>query len=188
MKASLVIAGVAVCFGIALALGVKLIDGWGETERPRASAVPATTTTTSEELPPAQAPTVGPKKAHWLRQVDRLCRQAKAEASRYADTPPASPAEAEKWFRNVLRINARYNERFAALKPVPADRRKVARLLTLLEREERILAGMLAALASGDNEAFIELGARLTSLAQSETDLLVELGADDCGGDIFSAT
>jgi hypothetical protein len=190
VKATLAIAAVAVFVGVASAVGIKLMGGWDDVEGPPASAAPATTTereaTTTEEAQPPQAPKVSPAKERWLRQVNRLCRQAEAEADRYVDDPPKTPAEAEKWFGDIIRMNARYNDRFAALEPVPADRHKVTRLLALLDREERVLAGMLAALESRDNGAFVELGARLTSVAESETDLLLDLGADDCGGDLFA--
>ena len=194
MKAGLVMAGLAVCFGVALAFGVKLVGGWNDAEAPRAAGAPAVSTprettlsqATTAEGPSAPAPELSPAKARWLDQVNRLCRRGEAESERYADNPPRSRAEAKRWFRGVVRLNARYNDRFAALTPAREDRRAIAGLLDLVDREEGILQGMLAALESGDDGAFVELGARLTTIAQREIDILLALGADDCGGDLFA--
>jgi hypothetical protein len=64
--------------------------------------------------------------------------------------------------------------------PAREDRRQVAQLLELFEKDERLVAALLTALRDGDAGALVELNDRLTSVAQQETDRLLGLGATDC--------
>jgi hypothetical protein len=56
----------------------------------------------------------------------------------------------------------------------------VAQLRELFEKDERLVAALLAALRDGDAGALLELNDRLTSVAVQESELLVGLGATDC--------
>jgi hypothetical protein len=93
---------------------------------------------------------------------------------------PETLGDAEKLVAELQRKNQQYNDAFARIVPAREDRRQVAQLLELFEKDERLVAALLTALRDGDAGALVELNDRLTSVAQQETDLLLGLGATDC--------
>lgn len=128
---------------------------------------------------PASKPAAAsPAKKRWLGKLNRLCRKAAVEAAEFGTA--ATMEEAEALLADVVAYNKRWNARFAALSPPREERRRYARLLGLLEKDERMLAGMLAALREPDLEEYYALNERLESLGARESDLLADIGAADC--------
>jgi hypothetical protein len=122
--------------------------------------------------------TLSPEKARWVRAANALCRRASAEMDNYEQ--PETLGDAEKLVSELQLKNRQYNDAFARITPAREDRRQIAQLLELFEKDERLVAALLTALRDGDAGALLELNDRLTSVAQQESDLLLGLGATDC--------
>lgn len=122
---------------------------------------------------------LSPDKVRWIRQTNALCRRAYEETDDYDE--PESLGEAERLLLELQGKNREYNDAFARITPAQGDEREVAKLLALFDRDERLVAALIAALREGDAGALVELNERLASVAGQEADLLVGLGATDCG-------
>jgi hypothetical protein len=81
--------------------------------------------------------------------------------------------------------NREYNDAFAAIPHAKGDGGELARLFTLFDRDERLVAAVLNAVRKGDAGALLELQERLTAVAAQEADILVGLGASDCGAGLL---
>jgi hypothetical protein len=121
---------------------------------------------------------LSPEQAHWIREANELCRRAREDMGSYDQ--PETLGEAEKLIAELQRKNEQYNEAFAAIPTAKENRRAVAKLLALFEKDERLIAAVLVALRDGDAGALLELNGRLNAVARQESDLLVGLGATDC--------
>lgn len=120
----------------------------------------------------------GPAKKRWLAKLNRLCRSAAREAETFGVAETL--AEAEALLAAVVAYNRRWNERFAALRPPREEQTRYGRLLLLSDKDDRVLAGMLAALRGRDLNRYFALYERLESLRAREHDLLADIGAADC--------
>jgi hypothetical protein len=124
-------------------------------------------------------PKLSPAKRRWLRDANALCRRAARESGRLKRPRDLDAAEAV--IEKLARLNARYNDEFAALRPARADRAEVRRLLALFEKDEALIDEFLSALRNGQApRSFLEILNRLERTAEQENALLLYLGATDC--------
>jgi hypothetical protein len=172
-------------FAGALVYGGEQLGAWDEADPPPPSNLAPITRQEKDKDEGGSASAVAgtptklsPAKARWVREANALCRRAYDDMSDYEQ--PETLGDAEKLIAELERKNQQYNEAFARITPVKGDRRLVAQVLELFEKDERLIAAVLAALRKGDAGALLELNERLTSVAQQESDLLVGLGATDC--------
>ena len=122
----------------------------------------------------------------WIRQTNALCRSVREETE---DTEePETLGEAERLLLELQGKNREYNDAFARIAPAKGDERQVAKLLGLFDRDERLVAALIGAMRKGDAGALLELNERLTSVAAQEADILVGLGATDCGFGLLDTT
>jgi hypothetical protein len=179
-------------FGGALVYGGERLGAWEEADPPPPSNLaPITREEDKDEGGSASAaagtPTkMSPAKARWVRATNALCRRALEDMGNYEQ--PETLGDAEKLVAELQRKNEQYNDAFARIVPAREDRREVAQLLELFEKDERLVAALLAALREGDAGALVELNDRLTSVAQQESDLMVGLGATDCDVGLVAPT
>jgi hypothetical protein len=171
-----------------LAYGGDRLGSWSEAEPPPPSNLqPITRPEEKKDKNGGVASeTMSPEKARWIRQTNALCRRAREETSDYEE--PQSLGEFEKLLVELQAKNKEYNDAFAAIVPAKSDRAEVAGLLELLDRDERLVAAILAALREGDAGALVDLNARLMSVAQEESEILVRLGAVDCDAGLLAPT
>ena len=172
-------------FAGALVYGGERLGAWDEADPPPPSNLAPITRQEDEKDKEGSASAVAgtpmkvsPAKARWIREANGLCRRALEDMNDYEQ--PETLGDAEKLMAEMQRQNQQYNDAFARITPVREDRREWAELLELFEKDERLVAAVLAALRNGDAGALVELNDRLTSVAQQETDLLLGLGATDC--------
>ena len=170
-----------------LAYGGDRLGTWDEAEpRPPSDQQPITRPDDKKDkdedrdsaAPVASTP-ASPDKVRWIRQTNALCRRAYDETEQYDE--PESLGEAERLLLELQGKNREYNDAFAAIRPAKGDERDVARVLELFDKDERLVAALITALRKGDAGALLELNERLAGVAQQEADLLVGLGATDCG-------
>jgi hypothetical protein len=179
-------------FGGALVYGGERLGAWEEADpAPPSNLAPITREDDKDEGGSASAaagtPTkMSPAKARWVRATNALCRRALEDMGNYEQ--PETLGDAEKLVAELQRKNQQYNDAFARIVPAREDRREVAQLLELFEKDERLVAALLAALREGDAGALVELNDRLTSVAQQESDLMVGLGATDCDVGLVAPT
>jgi hypothetical protein len=183
-------------FAGTLAYGGQRLGTWDEAEPPPPSNLQPITRPDEKKddggsasaVAGGGAPTqkLSPDKLRWIRQANALCRRAADETGDY--DPPETLGEAEKLIVELQAKNKQYNDAFAAIPTAKGDRRAVAKLLELLDRDERLIAALLTALRQGDAGAVLELNERLTSVAQQESELLVGLGATDCDVGLVAPT
>jgi hypothetical protein len=172
-------------FAGALVYGGEQLGAWDDADPPPPSNLAPITRQEKEKDKGGSAPAVAgtpsklsPAKARWIREANALCRRASAEMGNYEQ--PETLGDAEKLVAELQRKNQQYNDAFARIPSAREDRRQVAQLLELFEKDERLVAALLTALRDGDAGALLELNDRLTSVAQQESDLLLGLGATDC--------
>ena len=173
-------------FAGALVYGGERLGAWEEADPPPPSNLTPITREEKDEKDEggsasavAGSPTkMSPAKARWVRATNALCRRAREDTGNYEQ--PETLGDAEKLIAELQRKNQQYNDAFARIVPAREDRREVAQLLELFEKDERLVAALLVALREGDAGALLELNDRLTSVAQQESELLVGLGATDC--------
>lgn len=180
-------------FGVAAYAGGTYFGSW---EPPVAPRAPAETETEAEEaekeeergeVADEEEPPVTAEKRRWLAQVERLCRQAGADTAALSADPPTTRKQAIAFLTDVVRLNERTNDRFAALEPPAPDRRTFDRLLGTLEREEKAMRALLAALSAGDEAALLESEERLGGILAEERAALANLGIEGCGADGLEA-
>jgi hypothetical protein len=171
-------------FAGALVYGGERLGAWDEADPPPASNFAPITRPEEKDKGGSASAVAGtpsklsPAKVRWIRAANALCRRASEDMGNYES--PETLGDAEKLVANLQRMNQQYNDAFARIVPAREDRRQVAQLLELFEKDERLVAALLAALREGDAGALLELNDRLTSVAQQESDLLLGLGATDC--------
>lgn len=170
-----------------LVYGGKQIGAWDEASPPPPSNLAPITRPEEKKKGGSASAVAGggapshklsPEKARWVRQTNALCRRAYEDMTDYEE--PETLGDAEKLVAELQRKNERYNDAFAAIQPVKEDAREVAALLALFDKDERLIAALLAAMREGDAGALLELNDRLTVVAERESDILVGLGATDC--------
>jgi hypothetical protein len=161
-----------------LAYGGDRLGSWAEAEPPPPSNLQPITRPEEKKSGGVAPEKLSPEKVRWIRQTNALCRRAREEMSEYEQ--PETLGDFEQLVVELQAKNKEYNDAFAAIVPARSDRREVAALLELFERDERLVAALLAALRDGDAGALVDLNVRLTSVAQEESEILVALGAIDC--------
>jgi hypothetical protein len=170
-------------FAGALVYGGERLGAWDNADPPPASNLAPITRQEDEKGGSASAVAgkpskLSPEKARWIRAANALCRRASADTGDYEQ--PETLGDAEKLVAELQVKNRQYNDAFARITPAREDRREVAQLLEVFEKDERLVAALLTALRDGDAGALLELNDRLTSVAQQESELLLGLGATDC--------
>jgi hypothetical protein len=114
----------------------------------------------------------------WAAKVDALCLRASREVA--ALRRPTTAAQATAYLREVVRLNSRLNDDFAALRAPRALRKDAQRVLALLRRDERLVQALIAASSAGDATRATRLAASLQETAGLESALLIALGAKRC--------
>jgi hypothetical protein len=172
-------------FAGALVYGGERLGAWDQAEPPPPSNLQPITrpqekneNEDGESGPPAPPTKVSPDKAGWIRETNALCRRAREDMSDYEQ--PQTLAEFETVLTDLQAKNRQYNNAFAAIRPAKGDERRVAKLLALFDRDERLVSAVLTAVRQGDAGALVELNERLALVAEQESELLVGLGATDC--------
>jgi hypothetical protein len=183
-------------FAGTLAYGGERLGTWDEAEPPPPSNLQPITRPEEKKDEGGSASSVAgdgapteklsPDKVRWIRQANTLCRRAADDMGDYEQ--PETLGEAEQLIVELQAKNKQYNDAFAAIPPAKGDRRVVAQLLELLDKDERLVASLLTALREGDAGAVVELNERLTSVAQRESEILVGLGATDCDVGLVAPT
>jgi hypothetical protein len=135
---------------------------------------------------PVASTELSPDQLRWIRQTNALCRRVQEETEETEE--PETLGEAEGLLLELQGKNREYNDAFARIAPAKEDERQVAKLLALFDRDERLVAALIAAMRKGDAGALLELNERLTSVAAQEEDILVGLGATDCGFGLLETT
>lgn len=172
-------------FAGTLAYGGDRLGTWAEAEPPPPSNLqPITRKEEEKDKDGGSAPAVAsekltPDKVRWIRQTNALCRRAREDMGQYDQ--PATLGEFETLLVDLQGKNREYNDAFAAIPPAKGDGAELARLFALFDRDERLVAAVLNAVRKGDAGALLELQERLTAVAAQEADVLVGLGATDCG-------
>jgi len=171
-------------FAGALVYGGERLGAWDDADpRPPSNLAPITRQQDKDKGGSGSAvggtpSKLSPAKARWVRAANALCRRASEDMGNYEQ--PETLGDAESLVAELQRKNQQYNDAFARIVPAREDRRQVAQLLELFEKDERLVAALLTALREGDAGALVELNDRLTSISQQESDLLLGLGATDC--------
>jgi hypothetical protein len=181
-------------FAGTLVYGGERLDAWDQAEPPPPSDLqPITRPEEKKEKPGSggsgsgvAAEQVTPEKARWIRETNALCRRARSDSDNYDE--PETLGEAERLIVELQAKNREYNDAFAAITPAKGDRRQIAKLLELFDRDERLVEALLAALREGDAGELLTLNDRLTAVAARESDLLVGLGATDCDLGLLATT
>jgi hypothetical protein len=172
-------------FAGTLAYGGDRLGSWDEPEPPPPSDLqPISRPEEKKKKDSGPSPSGAPKqlspdKARWIRETNDLCRRARADMNEYDQ--PESLGEFEAVLTDLQAKNRAYNAAFTTITPARGDARQVAKLHTLFDRDERLLAAILTSVREGDAGTLLELNERLTSVAGQEADILVGLGATDCG-------
>ena len=176
-------------FAGTLAYGGERLGTWDEAEPPPPSNL-APITRSEEKKKGGQASgqpqKLSPDKLRWVRQTNALCRRAYEDMSDYEQ--PETLGEAERLVAELEGKNKQYNDAFAAIVPAKGDRRAVRELLELFDKDERLVAALLAAMRKGDAGALLELNDRLTFVAERESEILVGLGATECDVGLVAPT
>jgi hypothetical protein len=171
-------------FAGALVYGGEQLGAWDDADpRPPSNLAPITRQEDKDKGGSGSAVAgtpskLSPAKARWIRAANALCRRASEDMGNYEQ--PETLGDAERLMAELQRKNQQYNDAFVRIVPAREDRRQVAQLLELFEKDERLVAALLTALREGDAGALVELNDRLTSISQQESDLLLGLGATDC--------
>jgi hypothetical protein len=171
-------------FAGTLVYGGERLGAWDQAEPPPPSNLQPISRPQEKEkkdgesAPPAAPTKVSPDKARWIRETNALCRRARAETDGYEK--PESLGEAEQMLLDLQGKNREYNDAFVAIRPAKGDERQVAKVRALFDKDERLVAALIAALREGDAGALLTLSDRLTVVAGQEADVLVGLGANDC--------
>jgi hypothetical protein len=179
-------------FAGTLVYGGERLGAWDQAEQPPPSNLQPITRQQEKEkkdgesAPPAAPTQVSPDKARWIRETNALCGRARDEMGDYEQ--PQTLGEFEVVLTDLQAKNREYNDAFAAINPAQGDERRVAKLLALFDRDERLLAAVLTAVREGDAGALLELNDRLASVAGQEADILVGLGATDCSLGLVGTT
>jgi hypothetical protein len=177
-----------------LAYGGERLGSWDEAEPPPPSNLQPITRPEEDKknkkgggsASAVASEQLSPDKVRWIRQTNALCRRAYEETDDYDE--PQNLGEAERLLLELQGKNREYNDAFIRITPAKGDEREVAKLLALFDRDERLVAALIAALREGDAGALLELNERLASVAGQEADLLVGLGATDCGVGLLGTT
>jgi hypothetical protein len=177
-----------------LAYGGERLGSWDEAEPPPPSNLQPITRPEEDKknkkgggsASAVASEQLSPDKVRWIRQTNALCRRAYEETDDYDE--PQNLGEAERLLLELQGKNREYNDAFARITPAKGDEREVAKLLALFDRDERLVAALIAALREGDAGALLELNERLASVAGQEADLLVGLGATDCDVGLLGTT
>jgi hypothetical protein len=173
-------------FAGTLVYGGERLGTWDNAEPPLPSNLQPITREDEEEkdkgggsAPAVASDELTPDKARWIRQTNTLCRRAREDMGEYDQ--PATLGEFETLLVDLQGKNREYNDAFAAIPPAKGDGDELARLFALFDRDERLVAAVLNAVRKGDAGALLELQERLTAVGAQEADILVSLGASDCG-------
>jgi hypothetical protein len=181
-------------FAGTLAFGGERLGSWDEAEPPPPSNLQPITRPEEDKknkkdggsAAPVASTNLSPDQLRWIRQTNALCRRVREEMEETEQ--PETLGEAERLLLELQGKNREYNDAFARIAPAKGDERQVAKLLALFDRDERLVAALIAAMRKGDAGALLELNERLQSVAAQEEDILVGLGATDCSFGLLETT
>jgi hypothetical protein len=180
----------------------RLIGAWDE---PASAGPEAATTTTQQPSAPAEEQEDGPTEttgggrqgggdgrsagdglpASVVRRLDKVCRLAQEDALAIAaQMQPTSREHLRRLFEQLGELNETYNGAALAVLRRHKDDRRVRTLARLFERDERLVAELVAGIASVDSQAGLaRLRGRLQDLRRlgaRESRVLGALGAHTC--------
>jgi hypothetical protein len=179
------IALVVVAFGATLYYSGDTLEAW-ESPEPSAKAAPDAQKKGKSKKRKARARRqqaarrASKPPTTWVAQMNTLCRRGQAEAE--AVPVPLTPEGLPDYFRQLARVNKRWNRRAVALLDRGASRDPEAArgLVRLLGEEEGLMAELTSAVERGQDKRFEQLRPRIITLGRSESRLLKRLGARGC--------
>jgi hypothetical protein len=179
------IAAVVVAFGATLYYSGDTLEAW-ESPKPSAKAAPdAQRKGRSNKRKGRAKHRSATRRATkhqptWVAQMDTLCRRGQAAAE--AVPVPLTPEGLANYFRQLGRVNKRWNRRAVALLERGATRDPEAArgLVRLLGEEESLMAALTSAVERGERKRFEQLRPRIMTIGKSERRLLRRLGALGC--------
>jgi hypothetical protein len=176
LRVVLVLAFIGVFAGAIYASG-KQMGVWEPVDPPPPSAQAPLVDSENDERKKKSGSSAAKKR--WIRGANALCRRAERETRRLKW--PTTTERAQSLIEKLGSINARYQDAFASLKPVKADRAKFVKVLALFEKDERLIDEYVSALRNQQApRSFLDVLSRLSATADRESTLLDELGAKDC--------
>lgn len=117
-------------------------------------------------------------KARWVREANRVCRQAKGEIIR--KTSPTSFGEVEAMVSRLGEVTARYNARLVALPPPPGQRAKIRRLKRIFAKEQILIERLRDALLERNPKRILAVSERLIIVSENGSQIMYDLGALRC--------
>ena len=181
-RALLAAALVACAFGAALYFSGDYLQAWENPEPAKAQAAPAPRKKAKRRRHAPVKRTKPARKAStkpaWLTELNALCRRAQDDAA--AIPPPITAEGVADYFRQIQRLNNRWNRQAAAVLRRSGPSARAARLIGLFGEEERILSEIVSAVESRQAKRIERMRPRFVALAKSENRLLKGLGARDC--------
>ena len=179
------IALVVVAFGATLYYSGDKLEAW-ESPQPSAKAAPGAQKKGKSKKRKARARRRQAERraskppTTWVAQMNTLCRRGQAEAE--AVPVPLTPEGLPDYFRQLARVNKRWNQRAVALleSGAPRDPEAARGLVRLLNEEESLMSALTSAVQRGQNQRLEQLRPRITSVGKSERRLLKRLGARGC--------
>lgn len=119
-----------------------------------------------------------PRKATWLVKLNTLCRRGQDATD--AIRPPTGPADTARFIRQHTGLNRRLNDQATKLVRRSGNGKAARQLRRLFDRDEALIASMLAAAQNGQPKRLENLLRSLLAVAKLENRLLTRLGAIDC--------
>ena len=186
---------VALAFAAALVYGGRAMGAWDEYKPVPDKAGTRVATHGAGKAKQATSPGKRPKSKpaktasgsraaaqSWTGRANAVCRRSRPDLEVLARELSAaeSPGEAEAALARLVQANAQVN---AAIEAIPAprgQRTRIRALHRLFAQDERILAGMLAALRQRDVARLQALTEAAEPVVQKENELFWALGANEC--------
>jgi hypothetical protein len=187
--------GAAVLFVGTITLAGKAFGVWQELPSPKkGKPAPA-----AETVPSAKRPEVAPDgqrarerrhrrelrqaKARWVREANRACAQGNREVRALVREyqAPTTYEQLSDLAHEGLAVERRLLERLRALPDRRVAETRVARMISLIARHERLFTRLVGAFEGGDYLAAVQFAENAGPLLAEASDIASELGAAKCG-------
>jgi hypothetical protein len=118
----------------------------------------------------------------WADRANAICRRARPDLEVLARElgSARSPEEVEAGLAALVQANRRVNARLRAIPPARRQRARLRALHRALTEDERLLAGIAAAVRRRDEQALRTLAAAAEPVVRKENELFWVLGANEC--------
>jgi hypothetical protein len=179
------IAAVVVAFGATLYFSGDALEAW-ESPQPSAKASPvaakkakakkrhrqrAASRTHARRLTPNH-------EATWLNHLNALCRHSEDEAA--AIPLPITAEGGSYYFRQVVQVARRFNQKAEVLIRRVAASADADRLARLFDQEESLMQDLLTAAEQKQVDRLRRIAPALVAVGKSENKIFAGLGARDC--------